>query len=129
MPKAYRESLKFSPDELEKISKKHSDTEKLSDKSKGERLKPNRNPSIKDAQKQDEEVERVENPNANIDTSFMDDMDMMGNGLESMELDLLEDGQNQNQSKPSVQADWINMAIASKLSPTRSPPIADMDMD
>jgi len=113
---------------LKKYPKKHSDTEKLSDKSKGERLKPNRNPSInKDAQKQDEEVERVENPNANIDTSFMDDMDMMGNGLESMELDLLEDGQNQ--SKPTVQADWINMAIASKLSPTRSPPIADMDMD
>jgi len=131
-----RESLKFSPEELEKISKKHSDTEKLSDKGKGERLKPNRNPSIKDAQKQDEEVERVENPNANIDTSFMDDMDTMGNGLESMELDLLEDGKNQ--TKPSVQADWINMAIASKLSPSRSPSrkvsesnnfIADMEMD
>merc|ERR1719397_2240968 len=33
------------------------DRENLSNKSKGERLKPIRNPSIKDAQKQDEEVE------------------------------------------------------------------------
>merc|ERR1712130_483547 len=113
------------------------DTEKLSDKNKGERLKPSRNPSIEDAQNKEEEVERVNNPNANIDTSFMD---MMGSGLESMDLDLLEEGQIQ--TKPTVQSDWLNLAIASKLSPTRSPPqsssrkvsesnspIADMDMD
>merc|ERR1712117_306524 len=52
-----RESLKFSPDELEKMSKKHADTEKLSDKNKGERLKPSRNPSIEDTQNKEEEVE------------------------------------------------------------------------
>merc|ERR1711862_754891 len=96
-----RESLKFSPDELEKMSKKHADTEKLSDKNKGERLKPSRNPSIEDAQNKEEEVERVNNPNDNIDTSFMDDMDMMGSGLESMDLDLLEEGQP-NQTNCSI---------------------------
>jgi len=129
-----RESLKFSPEELEKMSKKHADTEKLSVKNKGERMKPSH------AQHKTEEIERVDNPNSNVDTSFMDDMDMMGSGLESMDLDLLEEGQRQ--AKPSVQADWLNLAIASKLSPSRSPPqsssrkvsesnsfVADMDMD
>jgi len=129
-----RESLKFSPEELEKMSKKHADTEKLSVKNKGERMKPSH------AQHKTEEIERVDNPNSNVDTSFMDDMDMMGSGLESMDLDLLEEGQRQ--AKPSVQADWLNLAIASKLSPSRSPPqsssrkvsesnsfMADMDMD
>jgi timeless protein len=129
-----RESLKFSPDELEKMSKKHSDTEKLSVKNKGERMKPSH------AQLKAEEIERVDNPNSNVDTSFMDDMDMMGSGLESMDLDLLEEGQRQG--KPSIQADWLNLAIASKFSPSRSPPqstsrkvsesnsfVADMDMD
>lgn len=129
-----RESLKFSPEELEKMSKKHADTEKLSVKNKGERMKPSH------AQHKTEEIERVDNPNSNVDTSFMDDMDMMGSGLESMDLDLLEEGQRQ--AKPSVQADWLNLAIASKLSPSRSPRqsssrkvsesnsfMADMDMD
>jgi len=129
-----RESLKFSPEELEKMSKKHADTEKLSVKNKGERMKPSH------GQHKTEEIERVDNPNSNVDTSFMDDMDMMGSGLESMDLDLLEEGQRQ--AKPSIQADWLNLAIASKLSPSRSPPqsssrkvsesnsfVADMDMD
>eukprot|EP00090_Calanus_glacialis_P039865 TRINITY_DN6942_c0_g1_i1.p1 TRINITY_DN6942_c0_g1~~TRINITY_DN6942_c0_g1_i1.p1 ORF type:complete len:1224 (+),score=288.91 TRINITY_DN6942_c0_g1_i1:40-3711(+) len=109
-----RDNLKFSTEELEKMSNKYSDTEKLSVKNKGEKLKPSR-ASIESAQRKTEEIERVENPNSNADTSFLDDMDMMGNGLESMDLDLLEEGPTQ--SKPSTQAgDWLNLVMASKMS-------------
>jgi len=105
-----RENLKFSTEELEKISKKYSDTEK----NKGEKLKPSRE-SIESTQSNNEAIERVENTNYQADTSFMDDMDMMGNGLESMDLDLLED--NAVQPKPSAQAgDWLNLVLASKMS-------------
>jgi len=133
-----RESLKFSTDELEKMSNKYSDTEILSIQNKGEKLKPSRE-AIESARRKTEEIERIDNPNSTGDTSFMEDMDMMGNGLESMDLDLLEEGPNQ--SKQSVQAaDWLNLVRASKYSkegsPQRSPfrkvsesSYFDMDMD
>jgi len=115
-----RDNLKFSTDELEKISKKYSDTEKLSFKNKGEKLKPSRE-SIESAQRKTEAMERVENPNSNADTSFLEDMDMMGTGLESMDLDLLEEGPVQ--PKLSTQAgDWLNLVLASKMSRRGSSP-------
>jgi len=136
-----RDNLKFSTDELEKISKKYSESEKVSVKNKGEKLKPSRE-SIENAQRKTEEIERVENPNSNADTSFLDDMDMMGSGLESMDLDLLEEGPTQ--SKPSTQAgDWLNLVMASKTARQGSSPpqsssrkvsesysnVMDMEMD
>ena len=111
-----RENLKFSTEELEKISINNSDTEK----NKGEKLKPSRE-SIESTQSNNEAIERVENPNYHADTSFMDDMDMMGDGLESMDLDLLED--NAVQPKFNAQAgDWLNLVLASKMSEKESSP-------
>eukprot|EP00092_Neocalanus_flemingeri_P001329 GFUD01001420.1.p1 GENE.GFUD01001420.1~~GFUD01001420.1.p1 ORF type:complete len:1228 (+),score=271.17 GFUD01001420.1:445-4128(+) len=118
-----RENLKFSTDELEKMSKKNSETERLSFKNKGEKMKPSRE-AIERAQHNTEAIERVENPNSNADTSYLDDMDMMGDGLESMDLDLLDEGPIQQKS--STQAgDWLNLVLASKMA--RREEYMDMD--
>merc|ERR1711936_552766 len=109
-------NLKFSTEELEKISNKYPNTEK----NKGEKLKPSRE-SIESTQRNNEAIERVENSNYQAGTSFIDDMDMMGDGLESMDLDLLED--NSGQPKFNAQAgDWLNLVLASKTSKKNSSP-------
>ena len=71
-----REHLKFSTDELEKISKKYSDTEKMAEKGKGEKLKPSRS-SIDGIQTNIDS--HVKFGNSKPRNSFSEDMDLMGN--------------------------------------------------
>jgi len=105
-----RENLKFSTVELEKISNLNRVP------SKNGKRKISRESSFPQIT---EISEQIENPNSNSDTSFLDDMDMMDHGLESMDLDLLED--SAGQPKPNAQAgDWLNLVFASKVSRGRS---------
>merc|ERR1719312_1115190 len=96
-----RTKLKFSVEELEKMSKRYAaDSEKIAGKHAGEKTKKG---------------SKV------VETAFAEDMDLMGNSLESMELDLLEESPPTH-SKASPQAgDWLNLVLASKMSRKSSP--------